>query len=299
MLNEALLAEFIGDGRTFDPLSTDFLAFKWALVKSLLRDGMLVEVEWDGRVVLVGDLHGDLDSLLSVISRCARDEDCLTVFLGDYVDRGPRQLLTLIGALAFKAKFKDRVVLLRGNHEDPSINAYYGFLAELRERYGARWRLFYRHFVRPVYLSLPVAALIEAGGLRLFAVHGGLPIDRLTLDDVRELPREEVVGHPTLTQLLWNDPREELADYAPSMRGEGIFYFGFRVLERFLRDNGISAVVRAHEPVPEGFRAMFGGRLYTVFTCRYYGVPPTALEVGRDGSIKPVRLDLRASGDRR
>ncbi len=71
------------------------------------------------RTFAVGDIHGDLEALEIVLARLPRLEATDTiVFVGDYVDRGPRsaQVIERIRGLASRGPAK--VVALRGNHED-------------------------------------------------------------------------------------------------------------------------------------------------------------------------------------
>lgn len=74
------------------------------------------------RLYAVGDIHGRADLLDRLASRVADDlargspRETVTVFLGDYVDRG-LQSREVIDRLA-RADFPTPVVALRGNHED-------------------------------------------------------------------------------------------------------------------------------------------------------------------------------------
>lgn len=70
-----------------------------------------------GRTFAIGDIHGDTQALFKLLS-CfpTLDEEDTLIFLGDYIDRGPRsaQVIDFIRNLNGPAK----VVALRGNHED-------------------------------------------------------------------------------------------------------------------------------------------------------------------------------------
>jgi serine/threonine protein phosphatase 1 len=70
------------------------------------------------RTFAVGDIHGDLDALERVFASMPElVADDTVVFVGDYVDRGPKsaQVIAFIRKLT---KGSAKVVALRGNHED-------------------------------------------------------------------------------------------------------------------------------------------------------------------------------------
>ena len=57
--------------------------------------GRLVKVQPVGEALVVGDLHGDLESLIEILNgstfvqKMSQNPDAVAIFLGDYGDRGP------------------------------------------------------------------------------------------------------------------------------------------------------------------------------------------------------------------
>jgi serine/threonine protein phosphatase 1 len=72
-----------------------------------------------GRTFAIGDIHGELTQLETLVASFPRlDADDTIVLLGDYVDRGPRSF-DVVNFVRFKLPaLGARVVALRGNHED-------------------------------------------------------------------------------------------------------------------------------------------------------------------------------------
>jgi len=67
---------------------------------------------------LIGDIHGMLSNLKSLISNIKEDiePNDIIIFLGDYIDRGPKSFEVI--EFLLKLKSENNIVCLRGNHED-------------------------------------------------------------------------------------------------------------------------------------------------------------------------------------
>jgi serine/threonine protein phosphatase 1 len=68
----------------------------------------------------IGDIHGCLDKLRSLLLRCAKHADgrpSAFVFVGDYIDRGPQSSAVIDCLIDLKAQHGESVVTLMGNHE--------------------------------------------------------------------------------------------------------------------------------------------------------------------------------------
>src|SRR5262245_28360551 len=72
-----------------------------------------------GRTFAIGDIHGDIAPLHRVLGRLPPlHADDTVVFLGDYLDRGPRSKDVVEQLMSFPGRTPAKVVCLRGNHED-------------------------------------------------------------------------------------------------------------------------------------------------------------------------------------
>jgi len=72
-----------------------------------------------GRTFAIGDIHGEAAHLFKLMAQLPQlqAEDTI-VFMGDYLDRGPRSKDVIAFIRSLSRETKAKVVALRGNHED-------------------------------------------------------------------------------------------------------------------------------------------------------------------------------------
>jgi serine/threonine protein phosphatase 1 len=166
------------------------------------------------RLYVVGDIHGRSDLLDRMILEISRDldahpiGDCLTVTLGDYLDRGPdsRGVLDRLVSNPFPTDF----VALKGNHEelfetflrDPSIAGLWRRLGGLEtlHSYGVQVRSLmvgrnYEQMAEALRAAVPQAHLEFIASLKLsltvgkyFLCHAGVrpgvPLEDQSAEDL-------------------------------------------------------------------------------------------------------------------
>ena len=78
------------------------------------------------RTFVIGDIHGDLDQLFTLLRRMPRlDATDKLVFLGDYVDRGPESSMVVeFVRKVLPDQTPADVIALRGNHEDAWLRVH-------------------------------------------------------------------------------------------------------------------------------------------------------------------------------
>jgi diadenosine tetraphosphatase ApaH/serine/threonine PP2A family protein phosphatase len=265
------------------PSTNTFRSLLLSAQEVFSEEDQVIEVK-DKRVLVVGDLHGDLHSAIKAIKRGKELSANSIIFLGDYVDRGPNQIEVLSFLLGNKLLEPEKFVLLRGNHESPLTNLHYGFFNEVSSCYG--WDEY--RLAEETFSLMPYAALIDG---RVLALHGGIAKDLSKLEQIERLPKGDMEPkHPIAFQVLWNDPDESIEWFDYSIRGPGIYRFGERALFDFLDRNGVEKMFRAHQFFPEGIKVMFNGRLVSIFSCSYYGGSSVSILLKKD-EVRPISLD--------
>ncbi|MEF8834600.1 MAG: metallophosphoesterase [Candidatus Thermoplasmatota archaeon] len=223
----------------------------------ILEAENLVEKNWN-EFFLVGDTHGDLNSAKRP-SEQAIKRGVPIIYLGDYVDRGEKQLENLAYVLSLKIQRPEKVILLRGNHETERMNHSYGFYRVINMRYSES---LYRKIV-DLYDKLPVASVL---GDDHYAAHGGIPKGITSLSRIKELDHDD----ESYEEIFWNDPNEDIKRFEPNFKRGDYHLYGEKAVDEFLTENNLSKIIRAHEVHPKGYKYYFDEKLLSIFSVSGY-----------------------------
>ncbi len=221
------------------------------VLEMLEREPRLVHLPSRGKVVFVGDTHGDLDATQEVIRRYLK-KNYRIAFLGDYVDRGRSSKENILYLLHLKRKHPDKIFLLAGNHE--------GYLVKDFEpaNFWASLSLKEKEIYGFLFSKFPLAITSQNG---ILALHGGLP----ELDSLEGVDRI-VWGDNQWDRIVWGDfvesPDELLGDWG------GRPQFGTSYFERMMDRYQKRILVRSHQPNAPPL--MFKKRCITIFTSHAY-----------------------------
>jgi diadenosine tetraphosphatase ApaH/serine/threonine PP2A family protein phosphatase len=237
------------------------------------------------------------------------------VFNGDFVDRGAHQLETIGLLLALKVAFPKNIWLIRGNHEDRTMNERYGFQEECARQLGEEMGKKTHALLEDVFDYLPMAAVLEE---RVLVVHGGIGRGDWDLNQLRTIERPlttEILAQEEnrwLLNILWSDPiaddahndvSDGMSDHSEcpsevcgvhsSWRNDYSVRFGWNVTKSFCARNGLGLVVRSHQCRRDGtgFSVMHDNMLMRVFSARDYE------GMGNDSATLLIDYDAAAMTD--
>lgn len=248
--------------------AAQLLAKEDGLVGSFNVLGRLVKIKPLGEAAIVGDLHGDLKSLIyilketNILQKANQKKEAVLIFLGDYGDRGSYSAEVYHVVLKLKLLFPQHVILMRGNHEGPEdlLASPHDLPMQFHARFGEKWRNAYSK-IRELFKHLYNVVLVEK---RYLMIHGGLPPQAKVIEDLAYAHNK----HPKqrlLEDMLWSDPNEAIKGVCESPRGAGKL-FGENITNEVLRRFNVKILIRGHEPGGDGFKVNHTGKVLTLFS---------------------------------
>jgi len=246
----------------------ELLSREEGLVGNLRVTGKMIEAQPMGEATVIGDIHGDLDTLAQILGqsrfleKMQRGESSLLVFLGDYGDRGVYSPEVYYFVLKLKEAYPKNIVLMRGNHEGPEdiLASPHDLPTYLHRKFGGEWVKAYEK-LRQLFDQLYNAVLVKD---QFIMLHGGVPSQAKSIEDLAYAHKK----HPQVTHLeeiLWSDPEESISGTYPSPRGAGKL-FGKDVTNRFLKMLNAKVLIRGHEPSEAGYKINHEGKVLTLFS---------------------------------
>ncbi|XHH10020.1 MAG: metallophosphoesterase family protein [Candidatus Bathyarchaeia archaeon] len=245
--------------------TVDLFQSETGRVGSFMVENRLVKLDPTGEALVVGDLHGDLTSLKTilegsgVLAKMEKSPSACMVCLGDYVDRGPNSAEVLYVLSNLKLAYPRQVILLRGNHEAPKnlMATPHDLPLQLQNRFPREWQTIYERLFQLfdlLYLGVYVPK-------RFLMVHGGVSPKICGLNDIANADSNREM----LADLLWSDPDDSIDTVVDSSRGVGVV-FGEKVTRQVLEDVDAQILVRGHEASTGGFKISHGGKVLTLFS---------------------------------
>jgi predicted phosphodiesterase len=127
------------------------------------------------RTIVIGDVHGcvvELETLLAKVNYTTADA---LVFLGDLIHKGPAPNL-VVWRINTLRKQNNKVVIIMGNHEEKQLR---WFAKSEEERKLMEHTEGYDHLQpheeeHAMLLNAPLYHSFESGGKKFFCVHGGI-----------------------------------------------------------------------------------------------------------------------------
>ncbi|RNA41213.1 serine threonine- phosphatase 2B catalytic subunit alpha isoform isoform X2 [Brachionus plicatilis] len=248
-----------GEGRMGHDLVIKIISM---IDKILLKEPNVLKIE--SPVTIVGDVHGQFYDLLTILSLGGHPDQSNYLFMGDFVDRGVFSFECVCYLYAIKVRYPHKIYLLRGNHESRHLTKFFTFRDECLLKANEE---IYQKFMNS-FDYLPIAAVVDS---KFFCVHGGLsPSFSLVSELEKEDRFKEIPKYGVLCDLTWSDPidNSELIDKEEKSSLESVsglenfflhnsirgcsFFYTKNAIERFLKENNLISVIRAHQVQREG-----------------------------------------------
>lgn len=233
----------------FDPLTNK--ADNTTIVEILKREPSLPEI--NGPTVVVGDIHGNLGSLVRCVSffknLYKKDLNTKILFLGDYVDKGQNSVECFESILELKLNYPNNVYLLRGNHEDLFVSSTW--FNKLTGKSKTSTFCSIASNISKIFSNLSPAAIINDGFSKTFCVHGGITknLKKCSFSKISSIKKGtysvvSIIGdicpeNKLLYKLLWNRFQVD--------------FFEKDIKKFFKQNKDITRIVKGHDFQSQGY----------------------------------------------
>ncbi|MHA1646054.1 MAG: metallophosphoesterase family protein [Promethearchaeota archaeon] len=254
-------------------------------------------------MLIVGDTHGDFESTLRIVQPFLEEKVDGLLFLGDYVDRGEYSFLNLMFLICLSIVWPDRVILLRGNHEDLELNVIFGFYGELQRYFKNNQR--FQAVLAIIDALYNLMSLVAITPEKSVCMHAGITKDLVKLNIIKKLPKphkdyqniEDLSLKQKLGKILyefrWNDPLDKELDDPNEKSYHGYEYFTKEEVRQFLKLNKMKRIIKSHEDIRGGFAEIFPHQLYHVFSSEpYFGKIEKAFTINEQKNHQIWARDL-------
>ncbi|KAH8581779.1 calcineurin like phosphatase with 3x Efhand domains at N-terminus [Cryptosporidium sp. chipmunk genotype I] len=161
-------------------------------VQIIRSEDSLLTIKGNSSVRIFGGIHGQLIDLLYFFENFSWPHfhrgDILSmryVFLGDYVDGGRFSLEVISILFSLKIMFPDKIFLLRGNHEDASINSTSGFHLECKQKFGMNGEAIWER-INDAFEFFSISALIDD---QVLCLHSGIGKSIKKIEHLSGIPK--------------------------------------------------------------------------------------------------------------
>lgn len=253
-------------------------------------------------VTVIGDTHGQLPDALQVLTKgglqaltAGLKNKVKYMYVGDFVDRGPRSVELLLLLLSLQEEFPDQIILLRGNHETEHTSREYGLYEECKRKYSV---ILYNYFVA-LFKTLPLAAEVLTDRGVILILHGGISPKWVNWDDIIDIERRvepDKIENTLIQDILWADLMPTFKEYnlllvknnkepitedeynrlsfPPNLVRKTSVYFSpadFARLRQVAKERGVNIVlmIRGHQ-LTNGFEVSQDGLVATAFSASDY-----------------------------
>ena len=285
---------------------------KGILLSLDFKDPKIIDIKADDKeVFIIGDLHQDDKSFIDILkaTQFLEKDNVYLIFLGDYIDRGVDKFL-INKLLVLKHYFKERVILLRGNHEIPPTSSlipprqneddFFNYLEFLKTKDYVDDEVI--DFYSNLFENLPILVNLRYKEFNFLLLHGGIPrfdVKRDYPNDIKDFFNlNSPINISYINDFLWND-FSKFKNFSSEIR----YQVSQIETEYFLYKYNYDYLIRAHEAVRDGYRIDYD-RVITIFSNgnnekSAYSLSPTIFHLNsgviydfKDGVLKPKKRVL-------